>query len=573
MLKNKIKNIPNKIGVYLFLSKKKEVLYVGKSTRLKSRINSYFKSFSKKHKLLIINSFYVDFFLLESEEDALFLENNLIKKNQPKYNVLLKDDKSYPWICVKDERFPRVFISKKKHHNSDLYFGPFVNKKSLRILYDLITGLYKVRYCDYNLSEENISKKKYKVCLDYHIKKCFGPCVGYQKEDDYNRSIFSIKKILQGRYSFVLKSLKKQLKINSDNLNFEKCEIIKNQIFSLNKLKNKSFIISKKNIDVDCFYILLFKNNFYVNYIRVVEGCVVFIKNYKVFNKYFYTIDFVLNSFIKKIHLDFNSLFNNILSNISINVFLDVKTIVPKKGYKKNIIDFSKKNLLEFIKKTYINIDFLNELKDLLFLKNIPFHIDCFDVSNLSGTNTTSSCVVFKNKKPCLKDYRSFIINNNNIINDYDSLSFAIKKKYKTLKNLPDLIIIDGGIGQLNAAIKTIKSLGFINVDIISIAKKNEIIYIENGSEIILSKKNKYLNYICFIRDEAHRFCLKHHRIKRKNNFINSELLKLNGIGEKTIFILLKSFKSINNIKKLPLNKIVDLIGYKKGIIIYNYFN
>ena len=572
----KSKNLPNKTGVYLFY-KKKTVLYIGKSNNIKRRVASYFNSSSVKNNLLVSSATSIDYVLVSSEEDALFLENSLIKKHKPKYNVLLKDDKSFPWICIKNERFPRVFVSRKRTSDSDFYFGPYINKRFLNNLIDVVFDFYPVRSCAYNLSEKNIYSKKHKVCLDYHLKKCLGPCEGFQDEKSYNNSIFSIKLLLEGRYSSFLKKIKKELVYCTEKLLFERCDRLKKLINSVNYLKSKSVVVSNKKIDVDSFFIFSFNNYYYINFIRIIEGSIVYFNNYKFKNNGVFSESDVLIGFLKKTFVKYKFVSKNLICNINIGCFLNKKIIVPKRGYKKKILDFSYNNLLSFLEKSSSknNIGVLKGLKELLFLKDIPFNIHCFDVSNLSGTNTTASCVVFKNGKPFKSDYRSFIIKKTTGIDDYLSLSEAVEKKYKKLKTIdyPNLIIIDGGKGQLKAVLNTLKKLNLKNLSVISIAKKEEIIYLNNFNKIILNKKNDCLKLIQFLRNEAHRFCLKHHRLIRNNNFIKSELNNINGLGPKTIFILLKKFKNLKNIKNTSEKDLINFLGYKKGSIVYNYFN
>lgn len=570
----KSKKLPNKIGVYLFLNDKK-VLYVGKSKKIRTRVKSYFKSDLKKNNLIVSYSNNIEFILVDNEEDALFLENNLIKKYKPKYNILLKDDKNFPWICIKNERFPRVFICRKKQNNSDFYFGPYFNNKVLKKLLEIVFDFYPVRSCNFNLSENNILSKKYKVCLDYHLKKCLGPCEGYQNEKDYDKNISSIKLLLEGRYYSFLKIIKKELDFCSKNLLFERCESLYNLIKKINYLKSKSVVVSVKNIDLDCFYILNINNFYYINFIRIIEGSVLFIKNYKIKKEIYFSEEDVLSGFIKKILINYNSLSKNLISNININFFKDFHFIVPKIGYKKTILELSKKNIIEYIgsKNSKFNFSVLVGLKKLLFLKNIPFFIHCFDVSNLNGTNTTASCVVFKNGYPLKSEYRSYKIKNVIGPDDYFSLSEAIEKKYKKFDYTPDLIIIDGGKGQLNTVLETFKKLNFIKKDIISIAKKEEIVFLENNKKVFLNKKSSELKLIQYIRDEAHRFCLKHHRIIRNKKFIKSDLNNIKGIGNKTIFQLLNNYKTLKNIKNCSKKELIDFIGIKKGNIIYKHFN
>ena len=570
-LKTEIKNLPNKTGVYLFLDNKKSVIYVGKSVKIRSRVFSYFKGKTKKDKLLVSSFFYINYFLVDSEKDALFLENNLIKTHKPKYNILLKDDKNFPWICVKNERFPRVFITRKKFSDSDFYFGPYVSTKTLNSLFRLIFKLFPIRSCNLYLSEKNVSKKKYNVCLDYHLKKCLGPCEGFQSEIDYNKNIELVKKLLGGEFSFVLKKLEKKIKKYSSLLLFEKAEVLKEQIDALVSIKNRSVVVSKKNINIDCFGVVSIDNYVYINFIRVVDGSVVFLENSVFKNNFVFELSFVLESFIKKIYFNYGFLSDNLISNIKNVSFLGKSIIVPKIGYKKKLLNMSFNNVFNYINNNNIDLSFLKNLKSDLFLKNFPFHIECFDVSTLNGTNTVSSCVVFKNGVLKKNEYVFFKLKNIN--NDYLSIEESLKIRYKNCDKFPDLIVIDGGKGHLSSAKKAISLYKNKNIDLISIAKKNEIIYINKNKYLNLNKKSSSLVFIKNLRDEAHNFCLKKHRLFRNNYFINSELYNISGIGKKTYLKLIIKYKNIKKIKSLKKAELIDFLGLKKGVIIYNFFN
>tara|TARA_B100000530_G_scaffold317117_1_gene247927 strand:- start:1743 stop:3482 length:1740 start_codon:yes stop_codon:yes gene_type:complete len=572
LLKSKLKLLPEKIGVYFFLDKGDNILYVGKSKNIKKRVRYYFNKKTKKNNLIINNAFYVDYILVDSEEDALFLENNLIKKHQPKYNVLLKDDKNFPWLCIKKERFPRVVVVRKKTNNSDLYFGPYVSRKLLNNLFKLISDMYPVRSCNFNLSKDNILKKKYKVCLDYHLNKCLGPCEGLQTEEDYNNNINYIKNILSGRFSFVLKSLELLLKKYSEKLLFEKAEIIKNQINSIKKIKKRSSVVYKKNIDIDSFYIHSVGSFSYVNFIRVVEGSVVYLKTEKIKNNIFDDV-FVLESFIKRIFINYGFLSKIIISNIDIGFFINKKIFVPKNGYKKDLLNLGYTNILEYIKNdSSVNTSILKNLKKVLILKKIPLKIECFDISTLNGENTVGSCVVFNNGIISKKNYKYYLLNDIGN-NDYLSIEKTIEKRYYNKLNIPDLIIIDGGKGQLSSALKVLKKLNINNVDIISIAKKEEIIFLKNFKKIILNKKSNSLKLIQNIRNEAHNYCLKNHRILRNNKFISSELNNIRGVGKSSIIKLYNNFKSIEKIKNSTKKELIDILGNYKSNLVYKHFN
>jgi len=573
-LKNKIKNLPNKTGVYLFLNKKKEIIYVGKSVNIKARVGSYLKPTNVKNRNLIFNSFDVDYFLVGSEKDALFLENNLIKTHKPRYNVLLKDDKNFPWICVKNERFPRVFITRKKTNSSDFYYGPYVSVKTLNILYKLIFKLFPIRSCNFLLSEKNVFNKKYNVCLDYHLNRCQGPCEGLYSEEDYNYNIDLVKKILSGNFSSVLKVLEKKMVFFSSQLLFEKAEIIKNQINSLKSISKKSTIVSNKNVDLDAFVVVSSGLFVFISFIRVVDGCVFYLKNEKFKNDLSFSESQFLESYISKTFINYGYLSKNIISNVVVDYFLGKKILIPKRGYKKDILNMCYKNIFNYINKFSVNnLSVLNNLKKDLFLKNFPFHIECFDISNLQGTNTVSSCVVFKNGKPIKKEYVFFNLKNINFINDYLSIEESLKLRYSNSNNLPDLIIIDGGKGQLSSANKIISILNIKKIDVISIAKKNEIIFIKKAKEVVLNDRSKSLRLIKKIRDEAHRFCLKNHRLIRSKIFLNSEITNIKGIGKQTYLRLINKYKTIDNIKVLKLSELEGFLGIKKASLIFNFFN
>ena len=566
----KAKNIPNTFGVYLFVDVNKSPIYVGKSNNLKTRVLSYFKK-TEKDELIIKNAHNIDYVLVNNENDAFLLENNLIKKFQPKYNILLKDDKNYPWLCITNERFPRLLIVRKKQENDNIYFGPYLSKKHLQNLYSFIISYYPIRSCSFYLSKENIKNKKYKLCLDYHLKKCDGPCEGLQREIDYNKNIIAIKNLLSGKYLKVIKELEKKLTILSNKLLFEKAEEIKNQIISLNKLKHKSIIVSPKNVNIDSFYIIKDDKFYYVNFIRVVEGSIIFLKNLRIKNINFWNLDFIFYTVLSKFYVDLGSLSKEIISNINYN-FRGKAITNPKVGYKKEILNLGLRNLNNYINKKYNNThNNIIDLKRDLKLKKIPFNIECIDISHLKGKYTIGSCVVFKNGKPSKKDYRFYNIKSFVGINDYLAIEEVVSRRYTKLKKLPDLIVIDGGKGQLSSTKKIINKLKIKNLEFLSIAKKEEIIYKEDGDEIMLDKKSQSLKLIQQLRDEAHRFCLKNHRKKRNKSFIVTELDSVPGIGSLTVKKLLKKFKSTQNMRMLDKKELISFIGKSKGLKVYEY--
>ena len=572
LLNKKIKNLPSSFGVYLFIDINKNVIYIGKSVNIKTRVLSYFKSKIEKCKIIISQSFDIDHFLVESEYDALILENNLIKKHNPKYNFLLKDDKSFSWLCIKKERFPRVFISRQKKRNEEnYYFGPYVSKKLLLNIFRTIKEFFPIRSCNYNLSASNIENKKYRVCFDFYLKNCLGPCQGFQSEEEYQNNINSIFRILEGRYSDVLTELNKKIYTHVKDLEFERANEIKNKIKSIKSIKSETLFFSKKIINLDCFYILLNKNYFYINFIRVIEGAIIYIKTNKIINNN-NDIFSVLEGFINQTYLRYGKINKTIISNISNNSHSFYKIVNPKIGYKKKLLDFSYKKIIESFN-SYNKV--LISLKNNLSLKNIPIYIEAFDNSTISGKNNTSSCVVFKNGKPCKKEYRHYNINSFTGLNDYLSMEEVLTRRYKKLqdskKKFPDLIIIDGGIGQKNIATKVLEKLNIKNIDVISIAKKEEIIFYKKF-KFKLNKRSNELKLVQYIRNEAHRFCLNHHRKKRKQLFFKTELDNIIGIGPITKNKLLVKFGSMKNIKKATKQEIITLIGLKKYQSIINSF-
>ena len=566
----KAKNIPNTFGVYMFIDINKSPIYVGKSNNLKTRVLSYFKKKTEKDELIIKHAVNIEYILVNNEKDAFLLENNLIKKYQPKYNILLKDDKNYPWLCISKDTFPKVFIVRNKINQNNLYFGPFLSYKKTVDLLNTIKKVFPVINCSY--VKNNKLSKKNSICLSCQISKCYGPCTSYFSKKDYDKVIESIKRLLRGNFNKLIKDLSLELNNYSNKLMFEKAEIIKNQIIALRTIKHKSIIISSKNVNIDSFYVIQRKNIVYINFIRVIEGSVYFMKNIESLNEKNWDLIYFLDRFISNIYVDFGFISKDIISNIHINDFLGRTVIIPKSGYKKNLLDLGLRNIINFInRKNESNYNNLIQLKDDLKIKKTPFHIECFDISHLKGKYTIGSCVVFKNGKPSKKDYRFFNIKSFEGINDYLAIEEVLNRRYTKLKKLPDLVVIDGGKGQLTSAKKIINKLKIKNLEFISIAKKEEIIYKENGAEIILDKKSNSLKLIQFLRDEAHRFCLKNHRKKREKSFIKTELDSVPGIGHLTVKKLLKQFKSTKKMKMLGKEELISFIGKSKGLKVYEY--
>ena len=583
-------NIPDSPGVYKFLNQNKNIIYVGKSKNLKKRVKSYFRKRLDNNKIIkmVKETEKIEFDITNSEHDALLLENNLIKENKPKYNVLLRDDKTFPYIAITKEPFPRIYTTRKINLEKEEVFGPYTNVKSMRNILKLIKSLYKIRNCNLKLSEKNIEEKKFKVCLEYHIGNCKGGCEGYQEEENYQNDIEEIKSIIKGKNLELLKSLNKKMKSLSKNLEFEKAQNIKDRIFELESFTAKSIIVNHKLNDIDVFGIVDDEKYYYINYMKINGGIIIGSETFKtkktIENKFTELRQIIFNT--KK---RYNSISNQIISNISLYKIIpdDVKCHVPKYGDKNKLIEMSIKNVL-FYKKNLYNekkerktkkLSILIDLKNKLKLKNIPFQIDCFDISNTQGKNTVASLVTFKDGYPYKKKYRKFKIRCvNESPDDYASIREVIIRHYsKILSNnlkLPDLIIIDGGKGQLSSACKELKKLKLYNkINIISIAKKLEEIYFPNDSiPILLNKKSAHLKLIQQIRNEAHRFAISYHKNLRSKTFLDSKIESIKGIGEKTRIKLLNHFGSLNNLQKSKEKDIIKLIGNKKAENIINFF-
>ncbi len=591
-LKSLVSVLPDKPGIYQFYDNTNKIIYIGKAKNLKKRVSSYF---SKKHDyrktaLLVRNIVDIKHMIVQSEQDALLLENNLIKKYQPRYNIQLKDDKSFPWICIKNEAFPRVFKTRNLIRDGSKYFGPYTSIYTVRTLLELFKSEYKLRTCNYNLSQENIKEKKYKVCLEYHIGNCYGPCEGLYPENKYNEGIDDISNILKGNVSGVIKHLKSIMDDMADNLNFEEAARIKEKYDSLKRYQSRSTIVSPNITDVDVFSIEEDNKFAYINYLKVIQGAVI--------QTFTLEIKKVLNEstedlFIAGIVDIRQKIFSNakeILVPFQVKNLFDTITFkVPKKGEKKALLDLSQRNAkyyrLEKEKQTVLKNPkiredrILNTLKKDLQLAETPVHIECFDNSNLQGNQPVSACVVFVNAKPKKSEYRHFNVKSVEGPNDFASMEEVVYRRYKRLideeKSLPQLIIIDGGKGQLSAAVQALEKLDLRGkITIIGIAKKLEEIYFPGDSvPIYLNKNSESLKLIQQLRDEAHRFGINFHRNKRSKAQITSELYNIQGIGEKTAQKLLTDFKSVKNIKEQNLNSLIEKIGKSKAEIVFKYFH
>lgn len=588
-LKEQVNIFPEKPGVYLFYDTTDKVIYVGKAKNLKKRVSSYFTSSRKDFKTLIVLKKIkkIEYIVVETESDAFLLENNLIKKYKPKYNILLKDDKTYPWICIKNENFPRVFLTRRIIKDKSIYFGPYTSAKTAKYLLKLIHNLYPLRICNYNLSDENIKNNKFRVCLEYHMKRCLGPCEGKQSKEDYDKNINQIKEILSGKINKILEFLTEKMYEHSKNLQFEVAEEYKNKIELLNNYKSFSSVVDANIDNLDVFTFYEEDKTLYVNYLKIVEGLLINSYNAKVnFNEVLNNdIQEIYQKIIYQIREKFQSNANLILLEENNTLFVEnINVIYPDNEKLKELVKVSLNNLKSYIqqvkatKKEKYN-EYLIKLKEDLKLNKIPYRIECFDNSNIQGKFPVSSCVVFENGMPKKSEYRYFHIKTVQGIDDYKSMEEVVYRRYKRIldegKQLPDLIIIDGGKGQLNSAIESLKKLEiYEKVNVISIAKRLEEIYMPGDSYPLLLKKNSLsLKLIQRIRNEAHRFAITFHDNVRTKESIKIDFENLNGIGEKTIKKLLDSFKDYISIQNASLEELEKVIGRQKAKIIYDYFH
>lgn len=589
----RLKTLPTTPGVYQFFDKDDEILYVGKAKHLKRRVSSYFhKSLndSGKTRVLVTKVERIEYILVKSEVDALLLENNLIKKFQPRYNVLLKDDKTYPWICIKKERFPRVFSTRVVYKDGSEYFGPYSSTKIIRVILNLIKQIYPLRTCTLSLRQDEIKDKKFKVCLDYHIKKCLGPCESYQSEDNYQKSISEIRNILKGNTRNIISPLKERMIGLAQNLEFEKAQEIKVKLEALENYQSRSTVVSPSINNVDVFTITSDIDSAYVNYFKIINGSIIQSHNLEIKKKLQEEDKDLLGMAVINLREKFKSKSKEIILNLKItNPFPEVKMLIPLRGDKKALINLSLRNAkymrkekLKTLKITHPerhNKRILEQVQKDLSLSDLPIHIECFDNSNIQGSHPASACVVFKNAKPSKKDYRHFNIKTVEGPDDFASMEEVVYRRYKRLKDeahpLPQLIIIDGGKGQLSSSLKALDALDLRGkIAIIGIAKRLEEIYFPGDSvPLYIDKRSESLKLIQQLRNEAHRFSLAHHRNKRSKSGLNSELDDIVGIGPKSKMDLLKKFKSIKRIKEASIESLIEVLGASKANKLNIYFN
>ncbi len=590
-LQLQLKTLPTNPGVYQYYDKEGKILYVGKAKNLKKRVSSYFtKNYEYgKTKVLVKKIASIKHIVVATETDALLLENNLIKKYQPRYNVLLKDDKSYPWICIKNERFPRVFQTRRMIKDGSEYFGPYTSVKTVRTLLDLIKGLYPLRTCNYDLSQEKINAGKYKVCLEYHLGNCKGPCEGYQTIQSYDEEIKAIREILKGNFKDSLQQFKLQMKEHAVAMEFEDAQKVKEKIEILENYQAKSTIVNPKINNVDVFSIVSDESFGYINYLQLSLGSIVRSHTMEIKKKLDETDKELLELAITEIHQRFKTNSKELYVPFEVELGEKFKITIPKLGDKKRILELSSRNAKYYrqerfkqIKLTdpdkHVNRIMMQMQKDLR-LSEEPRHIECFDNSNIQGTHPVAACVVFKNGKPSKKEYRHFNIKTVVGPDDFASMEEVVYRRYKRLveekQPLPQLIVIDGGKGQLSSALKSLDALNLRGkIAIIGIAKRLEEIYYPGDSiPLYLDKKSESLKIIQHLRNEAHRFGITFHRNKRSNTALNSELETIAGIGEKTIVELLKKFKSVKRIAAASREEIAAIIGDSRAKKIYDNFH
>lgn len=585
-VKEQIAALPSKPGVYRYYDKNGTLLYIGKAKNLKKRVASYFverNNAGAKLAMLVRQIYNIEYTIVNNEKDALLLEDVLIKKHQPKYNIALKDDKSYPYIKIVNEPIPRLFFTRKKDNQNDFYFGPYTSVREVKIIFDLLKKMYPIRNCNLNLSPNNIKKAKYKVCLEYHIGNCLGPCQGFQTSEQYNQGIQNIKKILNGQVNEVQLVLKKQLEDSIQSMAYEEAEQIHKRITNLKEYLEKSTIVNAKLGNLDVFGLHETTEKTFVNYISVSEGTIIKTKTFTIKSNLEETKEEILLKVILEcLGVDFEEKELILPFKISYPT-IKIKQTIPTIGDKKKLLDLATKNAIQYKYKDGLKeikepsfIKTLGQMKIDLRLKELPYHIECFDNSNFQGAYPVSSMVVFKNAKPSKKDYRHYNVKTVIGANDFATMEEVVFRRYKRLieenQPLPNLIVIDGGKGQLSSAIKSLNDLAILDkVQVVSIAKRlEEIYYPDDEFPLHLHKKSDTMRVLQHIRNEAHNFGITFHRLKRSNGTFKSDLEEIPGIGKKITETLLKKFKSIKKIKAATLEELEVTIGKSKALIVFN---
>ncbi|AKH93092.1 excinuclease ABC subunit UvrC [Elizabethkingia anophelis] len=591
-LELQLKTLPQDPGVYRYYDKDNNLLYVGKAKNLKKRVLSYF---NKNHggyrtRIMVSKIVRLETTIVNSEYDALLLENNLIKELNPYYNVMLKDDKTYPWICIKNESFPRVFLTRNVVKDGSEYYGPYAKPRQAKILIDTIKKIYKLRTCNLNLSPDKIDDGKYKVCLEYHIKNCLGPCEGLESEEEYNDKIKAIRGIIKGDYKIARQYLTGQMMHFAEKMEFENAQMVKERLEILEDYQTHSMVVNAYIDDVDVFGIFSDESAAYVNYFKINNGSIVQSFTTEIKKILEESDEEIMEEALVEIRQKFSSNSKEIYLPFHLSVEIPgAKIIVPKVGDKKRIVELSEKNAREYRLEKLKQVQIVDperhtnrimaEMQKNLRMPVEPRHIEGFDNSNIQGTNPVSACVVFKDGKPSKQDYRIFHVKTVEGPNDFATMEEVILRRYSRLldegEDLPQLILIDGGKGQLSSAVKSLKTLGLYGkITIVGIAKRlEEIFFPEDPIPLYLDKKSETLKILQRVRDEAHRFGVKHHRTRRKNSTIKSELEEIPGVGPKSIEMLLSKMKSVKRIREANLETLEEILGKSKAKMVFEYFN
>ncbi|MDR6517294.1 excinuclease ABC subunit UvrC [Chryseobacterium camelliae] len=591
-LELQLKTLPSEPGVYRYYDKNDQLLYVGKAKNLKKRVLSYFNKNLPGYRTRIMVSKIqrLETTIVNSEYDALLLENNLIKEHQPFYNVMLKDDKTYPWICIKNENFPRIFLTRTKIRDGSEYYGPYAKVRPARILLDTIKHIYKLRTCNLNLAPSKIEEGKYKVCLEYHIKNCSGPCEALESKEEYDEKIDAIRGMIKGDFRKAKEYLTDRMIRYASNLQFEDAQIIKERLDVLEDYQAKNTVVNPNIDDVDVFGMTSDETAAYVNFFKIRNGNIIQSFTTEIKKILEETDEEIMEEALIEIRQKFDSNSKEVLLPFHLPIEIpNVKLIVPKVGDKKRIVELSEKNAKEYRVEKLKQVQIIDperhtnrimaEMQKLLRMPVEPRHIEGFDNSNIQGTNPVSACVVFKNGKPSKADYRIFHPRTVEGANDFATMEEVIYRRYRRMldegETLPQLILIDGGKGQLSSAVKSLRLLGLYGkITIVGIAKRlEEIFFPEDPIPLYLDKKSETLKILQQVRDEAHRFGVRHHRTRRKNSTIKSELEEIPGVGSKTIELLLSKLKSVKRIKESNLETLEEILGKSKAKVVYEFFN
>jgi len=590
-LREKVNKLPDRPGVYQYFDDSGNIIYIGKAKNLKNRVLSYLNKSNQSNKTRILVSKIADlrYIVVNSEQDALLLENNLIKKYKPRYNILLKDDKSYPWICIKKEPFPRVFITRRYVHDGSEYFGPYTSGRFAGVLINLIKSLFKLRSCNLALNTKAVYNQKFKVCLEYHIGNCLGPCIGKIQEQEYNELIIQVRNILKGNLSSVAEVLSYKMKMYAEDLQFEEANRMKEALEAVKNYQAKSTIVRTTINDTDVFSYVEDEKYAYVNFLRIVHGAVVQVHTVELEKKIEEDKESVLSFAILEIRQLVNSHSKEIIVPFYPDIQLDeVQYVIPQKGDKKQLLELSQRNVNYFrldrerqrnLKRGDSNFNILKTIKLELKLPALPHRMECFDNSNIQGTNPVASCVVFIDAKPAKREYRKFHVKTVVGADDFASMEEIIFRRYSRVLNegleLPNLIVIDGGKGQLHSAVNSLKKLGLYGkIPVLGLAKQMEEIYFpEDKDPYLLAKNSVALKTLMHIRDEAHRFGITFHRKLREKAQIKSVFAGIKGIGENTEITLLQEFKTVSSIKNKTIEELAKVIGKKRAGMIFRYFH